>query len=266
MRKMLKLAVIGALAGLIGGCAGLPGKGTRANLSATSLDTLFGVEDLADGREALRQGNTSLAIAAFRRAAINPRTAGEASNGLGIAYARLGRTDLAEVQFAKAIALSPDDTRFSANLSRLYRSENGERLLAHRRAEAARQFARSEALAARANAYRNPALPDRRGHLTFESTGSRIVRKDRKEVLLTTLEAGSGEAPSNLAAIAPTGLRSSSIVYLRDIPASRKARAIGSATVPAAPSVRDVRELSTTGSQRRGSERLRVRLPLDADY
>lgn len=271
MRKVLKIAVIGALAGLVGGCAGSPGGVARANLAATSLDDLFGAQDLDDGKAALRQGQTSLAITAFRRAAINPRTAGEAANGLGIAYARLGRTDLAEVQFAKAIALAPDDARFLANLSRLYRSDAGERLLAHRQAQAARQFVRAEAIAAaRQNANGNSVGPIRRGALTFESTGSRILRKDGKEVLLTTRDAGGSKASPALAALVPGGRKPSNELFLGDIRASRQTPStnFAPASAASATSVRKAGEMriGSGANVQRPSERLRVRLPVDADY
>src|SRR3546814_1026109 len=64
----------------------------RAEASAP----IFGSEELEKGRTALRAGYPANAIQQFRMAALNPDSAPEAYNGLGVAYARLGRADLAE--------------------------------------------------------------------------------------------------------------------------------------------------------------------------
>ena len=220
MSKFSKVASVAVLAGLLAGCAGTNGRGLQANAVPVSLETLFGAEDIADGKDALRQGNMSLAIDNFRRAAINPQTAGEANNGLGIAYARLGRTDLAETHFAKAIALAPGDARFSSNLARLYRSDAGERMLAQRRAEAEAKFAKAQALENRRMemASREQMGPERRGVLVFENTRSRLTRMDGKEVLLTTRPETEAEPAPELALADTAEAAPARVLQLRDLP------------------------------------------------
>jgi tetratricopeptide (TPR) repeat protein len=56
----------------------------------------------------------------FAQARLTAGLAGQAHNGMGVAYAELGRADLAERYFLLAIASAPEDRRFAANLSRLY--------------------------------------------------------------------------------------------------------------------------------------------------
>lgn len=118
-RAMILLA---ATAPLLAGCGSLL---TRLGLAgprvpvreATAPD---GHTDLALGRQALAEGRYAQAIAAFRMARLEPEYAAEATNGLGVSYAMIGREDLAERFFAEAVALAPGDTRFAANLSRLH--------------------------------------------------------------------------------------------------------------------------------------------------
>ena len=57
---------------------------------------------------------------AFRDAQRTPQFAASAHNGMGVAYAELGRADLAERYFLAAIAAAPEDRRFATNLARLY--------------------------------------------------------------------------------------------------------------------------------------------------
>ena len=74
---------------------------------------------LEEGRAQLRSGNLSAAVAMLRIAQQSPQTRAEASNGLAVAYAKLGRLDLADRYFRAALAEKPDSDRFAANLLRL---------------------------------------------------------------------------------------------------------------------------------------------------
>lgn len=74
---------------------------------------------LDDGRAQLRDGNLSAAAALLRVAQQDPALRAEASNALGVTYARLGRDDLAERYFRVAVDIAPGDQRFAANLLRL---------------------------------------------------------------------------------------------------------------------------------------------------
>ena len=70
------------------------------------------------GKRALADGQYGAAVAALRLARLDPGCAAEATNGLGVAYAQLGRDDLAERYFREAVAMDPQDRRFTANLAR----------------------------------------------------------------------------------------------------------------------------------------------------
>lgn len=83
----------------------------------------FSAAVLAEGREQLRQGKLSAAVASFRMAAADPSTRAEANNGLGVAYAKIGRADLADRYFRTAALLDPANIKFAANLARLQRAE-----------------------------------------------------------------------------------------------------------------------------------------------
>lgn len=59
------------------------------------------------------------AITSFRKSEIYPKYQAESDNGLGIAYAALGRNDLALRYFRKAVDFAPGEAKFLANLNRL---------------------------------------------------------------------------------------------------------------------------------------------------
>ncbi len=123
--KILKMstcmvAVIG-----LSGCQGMLNT-LGFNSSASSrpaLANVIGEPDLAAGQDALRAGNISNAIASFRLAMLDPESQADASNGLGIAYARLGRADLAERYFLQATEIAPKGEKYAANLMRFYESD-----------------------------------------------------------------------------------------------------------------------------------------------
>jgi tetratricopeptide (TPR) repeat protein len=123
MRKpTLTLLLLAVAAVPLGGCS-LFGKSNSFAQKAEARQ--FKAEDFAQarltaGREALDKRHWAEAIMAFRDAQRTPRLAAQAHNGMGVAYAELGRADLAERYFLLAIAAAPEDRRFAANLSRLY--------------------------------------------------------------------------------------------------------------------------------------------------
>lgn len=102
---------------------------------------------LDQGRQLLKAGRTAQAIELLRVAQRDPSSMADASNGLGVAYARLGRHDLADRYFRMALALEPGDARFAANMLRLQRDHklavrrNEEAALLAQRAEEQRQAA-----------------------------------------------------------------------------------------------------------------------------
>jgi Tfp pilus assembly protein PilF len=123
MRKpTLSLLLLAVAAVPLGGCS-LFGKTNSFAQKAEARQLKaedFAQARLAAGREALDKRHWAEAIMAFRDAQRTPRLAAQAHNGMGVAYAELGRADIAERYFLLAIAAAPEDRRFAANLSRLY--------------------------------------------------------------------------------------------------------------------------------------------------
>lgn len=90
---------------------------TAVTAAAAKNDAAIG-----EGRKHLAAGNYGLAIDTFRTAMANGEPAAPALNGLGVAYAHIGRFDLAQRYFLEAIQADPGDERYAANLTRLMRS------------------------------------------------------------------------------------------------------------------------------------------------
>ena len=74
------------------------------------------------GRDYLRSDLTGLAIDAFNRGLATGEDPAAAYNGLGVAYARLGRTDLAYRFFKKATMSDPVNPAYAHNLTSLVNS------------------------------------------------------------------------------------------------------------------------------------------------
>lgn len=74
------------------------------------------------GRRQLAEGRTGLAVEAFQRALAAGEPVAPAVNGLGVAFAKLGRDDLAKRFFEEALAADPGNPRYADNLARLMRS------------------------------------------------------------------------------------------------------------------------------------------------
>ncbi|MBX7458994.1 hypothetical protein K3152_12110 [Qipengyuania sp. 1NDH17] len=157
MKPATTLALV-ALATSLGGCKSFVQAFDFSKHSNTPQYAI-GPADLEEGRAQLKAGNPGNAIAPLHRAALDPALRGEALNALGVAYAKLGRADLAERYFVSATRINPE--RFAANLDRFYRSDLAQsaRFAFHQRQQAAEQyaeFARSE------EALAEDAAPDRR--------------------------------------------------------------------------------------------------------
>lgn len=121
---MNKKAILfaGLMALGLSGCQSLPGQNRDLAIHARHLPsqqlTLAELQ-LARGRAYLDAGLTTLAIGQFKLAQRDPQTAAAASNGMGVAFARLGRDDLAERYFAEALAAEPGSERYARNLAML---------------------------------------------------------------------------------------------------------------------------------------------------
>lgn len=139
-KRSLNIAVVAAAAAMLAGCQSSPLAGWTFNKAdgkrQAASPTVDGLIVLEEGRQYLREGNISKAVASFQLARLDKSTAAAANNGLAVAYAKLGRPDLAERYFRTAAALDPEETRYVANLLRL----QGHVMLA-RRAQAAEQMA-----------------------------------------------------------------------------------------------------------------------------
>lgn len=87
----------------------------QAATAASASSTEAGRQHLADGR-------IGLAVESFQKALGAGEPIAPAANGLGVAYARLGRFELALRYFQEAVAAAPSDPRYSENIGRLTRS------------------------------------------------------------------------------------------------------------------------------------------------
>jgi len=116
------LAVILAIS--LGGCQSMFGGGSYTARS-TAVDPAnvdlsgYFAERLEAGKLHLRSNRPTQAITAFRQASYDPAYSGDAYNGMGVAYAQIGRADLAKRYFGMAVAAAPADERFVRNLARL---------------------------------------------------------------------------------------------------------------------------------------------------
>ena len=122
MRTCSKVTVLAASLLALSGCQSSPLTSwifKRSDRAAVQLVAHDGMQSLREGREALQAGRLGQAIGLLRIAEMDPVSRPQASNALGVAYAQLGREDLAERYFRSAIAADPGDQRFVANLVRL---------------------------------------------------------------------------------------------------------------------------------------------------
>lgn len=125
MRMFARIALLACTAPLLASCA-LLGIGGRHEPQIEAMSTLpddaeaYVQFELA--RMSLSSGNYARAIGEFSNARAEPALLGPALNGMAVAYARLGRNDLAERYFREAMAAEPGDTRYAANLLRLQRA------------------------------------------------------------------------------------------------------------------------------------------------
>jgi len=103
----------------LGGCTSL-GNGGVSQLADANHDLSgYFVDRLATGRQYLDADQPGRAITAFRQASYDPALAGEAFNGMGVAYMMQGRPDVGRQMFERAVRAVPADPRFARNLSRL---------------------------------------------------------------------------------------------------------------------------------------------------
>ena len=120
---MKKLMIVLLASTLLGGCQSLLGKSAKLEVRpAGAASEASAAIALEEGRQHLVRGEVGLAVVSLRNATLDPETAPQAHNALGVAYAMLGRGDLTERYFRRAVELDPSDARFAANLARYYES------------------------------------------------------------------------------------------------------------------------------------------------
>ena len=125
MRKTSTVLALGACSLALTGCQALFGSSSMASSRAPEVD--LASVDMSDyftarleaGRIHLAQGRPAAAVTAFRQASYDAAHAGPAYNGMGVAYAQMGREDLALRYFEMAVVADPVDERFARNLARL---------------------------------------------------------------------------------------------------------------------------------------------------
>ena len=122
MKRVLKLSLLVVPMIGLSGCHSFPLTSwmfKRSEPSLAAAPKVDGAQSLEEGRAALQANRPAAAIVPLRIAMLDPALRPQASNALGVAYAQMGRDDLAERFFKAAIAADPTDTRFSDNLLRL---------------------------------------------------------------------------------------------------------------------------------------------------
>jgi len=120
MKRTEMMLTIG-LSGVVAGCSAFQPQ-AELNIRAVDSQQLTGDETnpIAEGRAKLALGQNGLAISAFRAALREQPESADAYNGLGIAYDRIGRKDLAQRYFELAVAGAPDNAKFNGNLVRFF--------------------------------------------------------------------------------------------------------------------------------------------------
>lgn len=119
------LGAVGCMA-LLGGCQIMgPRQVAKTEpVASTAAEQAVAVATVwtAAGRTHLLAQRNGLAIEAFNRAIAQGEPAAPALNGLGVAYSRLGRTDVAYRFFSQAVRAEPENPVFARNLVRLTNS------------------------------------------------------------------------------------------------------------------------------------------------
>ena len=107
-----------AVVALSGCSASLDLAGSPRSVQGADMSSYFD-QRLDEGRRLLAAERPERAIDAFRQASYDHRLAPEAFNGMGVAYAMMGRTDVARRMFERAFEANPSDARILRNLARL---------------------------------------------------------------------------------------------------------------------------------------------------
>ena len=121
------------LAIALSGCASLSpdGHGALGDLSEAKTEAAWlalSAEQLELGRDRIRAGNFASALEPLKLAALHPDHAAAAHNAIGVAYAKLGRKDIALRFMTLALAEDPASAKYAANLALLRQGGTAETL------------------------------------------------------------------------------------------------------------------------------------------
>jgi hypothetical protein len=202
-----------ALCLLAGACA--PGS-FEARPASHGFGSVSGVMNpYEDGKMQLSEGRPGLAIERFRQALAQDRNSIDALNGLAVAYARLGRTEVAESYLQRALDLRYDDVATLNNYGYLL-VENGRWLEARPLLQLAAAFAgEADGAAVQANldSMRIPAAapdvtapppsPLRLARTTLATYRLEIVYEEPAALPARDPAAMSARAPAAMPAVAP---------------------------------------------------------------
>lgn len=120
-----KAIVLAALSVPLGACSSFLGINFARHAPRAAPDAALAAKTqsaTSAGRQQLADGSPGLAIEAFQRALASGEPVGPAVNGMGVAYARIARFDLAQRYFEQAAASDPANPQYADNLVRLMRS------------------------------------------------------------------------------------------------------------------------------------------------
>lgn len=190
MKLSAKFVMCGTALLMLGGCQGVLAKiglGGNRSVDSSAMANASDGTRLELGLAALRTGSPGNAIYHFERAILDPTLAPEAYNGMGVAYAQLGREDLAERFFNVAIMMQPGDARFARNLERLFQSD----IAQSARAAAAKEADSAEMVLAATQAAEAQGLIDapssdfvRQGAVTIDRRKTTHRRAASGEILI----------------------------------------------------------------------------------
>ncbi|MBB4615650.1 tetratricopeptide repeat protein [Novosphingobium taihuense] len=126
----IRLVALAPLALALTGCGVMKKLGLMHGPRAAKVQTaLANTDSLTQiGRSQLDASNPGLAAKSFEQALATGERPAPALNGLGVAYARIGRADLAARYFQMAAEADPDNESYRANLAMLYQSTQMARL------------------------------------------------------------------------------------------------------------------------------------------
>ncbi|WP_162854677.1 tetratricopeptide repeat protein [Sphingobium estronivorans] len=124
MRKALKMAGCALMVALpLSACSSFPGARIFARHHRPAAPQMAQAPLTDQGRAALDASQPGLAIEKFQTALAKGEAVAPALNGMAVAYARLGRFDLARRFFNEAMAVDPLNEKYRANLAMLEQTQ-----------------------------------------------------------------------------------------------------------------------------------------------